>query len=149
MSSHNAASLAADLRQSIGLDKPKSVPKELGVKRKKFDEDCVRKCQEVIGSWSNPFMTSTNIIALSSGITANEDIQNDLLKAKEVGQSRLEIFIKDRIETGTVDFYAPIKKNNLKTFDVKKKTLTMKVKDQKVAIRADRETFARLVVFFI
>ena len=65
-----------------------------------------------------------------------------------MSQSRLEIFIKDRIETGTVDFYAPIK-NNLKTFDVKKKTLTMKVKDQKVAIRANRETFARLGVFFI
>ena len=61
-----------------------------------------------------------------------------------MGQFRLDIFIKDRIETGNVDFYAPIKKNDLKTFNVKK-TSIMKVKEQKIAIRADRETFARLL----
>ena len=76
----------------------------------------------VIDSWSNPFMTSTSIISFSSGITASEDVQHDLLNAMKVRQSRLDIFINDRIETANIGFYAPIKKNNIKTFDVTKKT---------------------------
>ena len=96
-------------------------------------------------SWSNPFMTSTSIISLSCGITASEDVQHDSLNATKVGQSRLDIFINDRIETANIDFCAPIKKNNLKMFDVTKQTSVMKVKDKKVAIRDDRETFARLL----
>ena len=89
-------------------------------------------------------MTSISIISLSSDSTASKDI-HDLLNATKVGQSRLGIFINDRIETANINFYAPIKKNNLKMFDVTKKTSVMKVKDKKVAIRADRNTFARLL----
>ena len=51
LSSHNTATLAADLRQSIGLDKPNSLPKDLGGKRKKFDEASINKCQQVIGNY--------------------------------------------------------------------------------------------------
>ena len=50
LSSHNTATIAADLRQSIGLDGSNSVPKDLGKKRMKFDEESVRKCHEVIGN---------------------------------------------------------------------------------------------------
>ena len=97
------------------------------------------------GSWCNPFMASTSIVSLSSGITASAEVQEDLLKAEEVGQSCLDGFVKDRVESSNVGFYETIKKNQLKTFDVKKNTLIMKVKDQKIAIRADRETFGRLL----
>ena len=77
-------------------------------------------------------MTSPSIISLSFGITAREDVQHDLLNAAKVGQSRLDIFINDRIEIANIDFYAPIKKNNLKTFHATKKTSLMKVKDRKL-----------------
>jgi len=88
---------------------------------------------------------STNIFSLSSGITATDEVQKDLLDAKNVGQSCLQRFVKDRIESDDVGFYNVLKKNKLRTFDVKKKTSTMKVNGQKIAIRADRETFARLL----
>ena len=82
---------------------------------------------------------------MSSGITASEETKKDFLNALEVGQSCLSAFIKDRIETNDVGFYSTIQKNQLKTFDVKKKTSMVKVKDKNIAIRADRETFGRLL----
>lgn len=84
-------------------------------------------------------------MSLSSGITANAKVQDDIMNAQTVGQSCLDAFVKERIETNAVDFYAKITKNQLQTFDTKKRTSVMKVKDQQKAIRADRETFARLL----
>ena len=49
LSSHNAAIIAADLKMGIGLDSSNRMPKDLGKKRMKFDEDSVRKCHDVIG----------------------------------------------------------------------------------------------------
>ena len=62
-----------------------------------------------------------------------------------VGQSCLEAFVKERIETSSIDFYAKITKNQLQTFETKKRTSLLEVKDQQMAIRADREIFARLL----
>lgn len=49
LSSHNTATIVADMRKSIGLDKPSIIPKDLNSKRMDFDETCVRNCQDVIG----------------------------------------------------------------------------------------------------
>ena len=55
LSSHNTATLVANLKQSIGLDKPNRLPKDLGSKRKKTDEASARKCQEVIGKYLHSY----------------------------------------------------------------------------------------------
>lgn len=51
LASHNTATIAADLRKSIGLDGSNRI-KDLGKKRMKFDEESVRKCHDVIGKIS-------------------------------------------------------------------------------------------------
>ena len=69
-------------------------------------------------------------MSLSSGITANAKVQEDIMKAQTVGQSCLDTFVKEIIVTNTVDFYAKITKKQLQTFDTMKRTSVMKVKDQ-------------------
>ena len=74
------------------------------------------------------------------------EVQYDLLKAQKIGKLCLDTFITERIETNNINFYAPIKKNCFRTFEKEKKTVRLNVSNQKVAIRADRETFARLLL---
>ena len=58
----------------------------------------------------------------------------------------MDTFITERIETNNIDFYAPIKKNCLRTFEKEIKTVRLNVSNQQVAIGADRETFVRLLL---
>ena len=73
-------------------------------------------------------------------------MQQDLLKAEDVGRKQARNFINDRIKHHKVDFYDTIKKNKLKTFSTMKATKHISVKDKEVIIRADRSLFARLLV---
>ena len=80
-----------------------------------------------------------------SRVEAPEDIKKDLLEAETIGKNRLLDFVKSRIETNNIDFYAPIKKNKLRTFDTAV-AVKIKVKGKYIAVRSDRETFARLLI---
>ena len=102
LSSHNTATLAADFKRSLGLGILNTTTKDLGTSRKQFDEKATNLCYETISTWNNPFLTSSSIVSLSSGVTASVKIQSDLLKAKEVGEKCLEHFLKARIETNSV-----------------------------------------------
>ena len=83
---------------------------------------------------------------LSSGIVACHEVEEDMFNAENIGRRRLESFIEERIETNHTDFYATIKKSNLKTFQEQKKVATLKILNYKISIRTNRETFARLIL---
>ena len=112
----------------------------------RFDEKAVKKCYELINSWTNPFTKTSNIFYLSSGLVPCYEVQYDLLEAQKIGKLCLDTFITERIETNNIDFYAPIKKNCLRTFEKEIKTVRLNVSNQQVAIGADRETFVRLLL---
>ena len=59
LSSHNTATIAADLRKSIGLDKTNRKPKELNKRRMEFDESSVKNCKDVIGKYYLPLQYDT------------------------------------------------------------------------------------------
>ena len=88
----------------------------------RFDEKAVKKCYELINSWTNPFTKTSNIFYLSSGLVPCYEVQYDLLEAQKIGKLCLDTFITERIETNNINFYAPIKKNCLRTFEKEKKT---------------------------
>ena len=53
-----------------------------------------------------------------------------MFKAENIGRRRLKSFIAERIETNHTDFYATIKKNNLKTFEEQKKIVMLKIMEK-------------------
>ena len=121
LSSHNTATLIADLRKSLNLGIGDSTAKDLSSKRIRFDENAVKKCYQLINSWTNPFTKTSNISCLSSRLVPCYEVQYDLFEAQKIGKLCLDIFITERIETSNIDFYAPIKKNCLHTFEKEKK----------------------------
>ena len=51
------------------------------------------------------------ISGLASGRAAPKEIQDDLLNASHIGNEKLEQFLLDRVESASVNFHDPIKKN--------------------------------------
>ena len=145
LSSHDTETLMAVFKRGIGLDSRKG-SKDLSPKRTLDDESAVIKCCDCLNNWKNPFEDSDSLFCLSSGIAGCHEVEKDMFNAENIGRRRLESFIAERIETNHTDFYATIKKNNLKTFEEQKKIATLKILNNKILIRADREIFARLIL---
>ena len=62
---------------------------------------------------------------LSSGVNASEDEQQDLLRAKTVGQEKSTSFIEDRIKHATISFCGNVVKKLL----LHCKTLTIGIQE--------------------
>ena len=124
----------------------KSIAKEVSASRIKFDEESVQKCSDVIDTLTPIFKESDGIISISSGVNANQDVQKDLLAAKSIGDMKSAKFIRERIKDDDVPFYDPISKNNLKTFSSMNIKKSIKIKDESVLIKADRDFFGRMLI---
>ena len=88
--------------------------KKLGKKRIEYDEMTVRKCVSLTKEWSNPLQRAEELISLSSGQQAPEDVKQNLLKASKIGEKQLQEFFDNRILCNKVGFLEPIKLLKLK-----------------------------------
>lgn len=139
------AQLKMNMERSLRVFESVPTPKETTAARLKFDDDCVEKCYNVLSTWTSMFVDSHGIMSLSSGVNASQDVQQDLLRAKAVGQEKSSTFIEERIKHGHVPFHDPIRKNNLKTFSLNLKK-SVKIRDKNVVIKADRDFFGRMLL---
>ena len=81
------------------------------------DEKAVSRIISTIDSMLNPFdVYQDGIVCLSSGRVATEEIVKDLLVASEKGENAAQEFIDQRLLSKSVDIFAPIKSQKLKTF---------------------------------
>ena len=100
-----------------------------------MDEAAVGRCYNIIILRQNAFQKNEKIVDLPSQVEAPLNAVDNLLQAGKIGESCFKEFLKNRIETNSVNFYATIKKLRLRTFD-KRSALT----------KINRETFTRLLV---
>jgi len=96
-------------------------------------EKCVKKAQEAVESFINPFMVEDHdkLISLSSGAAAIADIASDVLRAEAAGKEAKEAFIRDRLEKND-NFFEPINRLNLKTLGNMNKQLKVTTANNKV-----------------
>ena len=99
-----------------------------------MDEAAVGRCYNIILR-QNAFQKNEKIVDLPFQVEAPLNAVDNLLQAEKIGESCFKEFLKNRIETNSVNFYAAIKKLKLRTFD-KRSALT----------KINRETFTRLLV---
>ena len=138
--------MLSSFKRSLNFDEKTSRSKDLGKKRIRKDEEAVQRCYNEVKCWGNPFEKGKSLTGLSSQVEASKAIVDDLLNAEEIGTNRFKEFLKKRVESNEINFYAPIKKNMLRTFDKTSGPKIVKVKNKEVAIASDRETFARLLI---
>ena len=87
-----------------------------------------------------------DIYCISSGLCVRLDIQEDLLKAKIYGKEMKDKFIRELLET-CINFFDPIKRSMLKTFESANKKVMVKTSDKRSSEYKQQEnlTFQLLV----
>lgn len=111
------------------------------------DEKAVTRIISTLDSMLNPFDTHQDgIVCISSGTVAAEEIKEDLLTAPEKGETAVKVFMYQRLLSPSVDIFAPIKAQKLKTFSDQAKTKKKSAAGKEVILRADKKLFSRLLV---
>ena len=122
-SSHVIAKINANLQSSIDIAQSSNSVKDLGKKRKFYDEQKVQDCYSLFANCNNPYQFSEELISVNSGAAVAAEIKEDLLKTNEVGKKYLKNFIDKRIKKNEQNLNNPIKKNMLLTIEsIEKKT---------------------------
>lgn len=110
--------------------------------------------QSIIGmlesDWINPIGTEeTELVSLSTGQIACEDITRDLLGAHRIGEQAYKEFKEQRLESNppALKFHDKMTKQKLKTFsDMKKKKGITKASGKEVVLKADRNLFGQMIL---
>lgn len=103
--------------------------------------------------WTNPFKCQKqDLVCLSTGKKATDEVASDLLQAKDVGERAYRSFSKERLEPNEsqakqVKFNDKMSKTKLKTFsNLNKKVKLGKGTPKEVVLKADRALFAHMIV---
>ena len=90
-----------------------------------------------------------DLICLSTGKMASEDVAGDLLRAKHLGERAFQSFSKERLEANPpkVRFHESMSKAVLKTYKhINKKVELRKGNAKEIVLKADRALFAQMIV---
>ena len=94
---------------------------------------------------NDPETDPGDLVHLSSGVVAPQDVCSDLLTAHKKGNDAFIVFSKERL-LGEIDLKETLKKFQLKTFTHASKRKRVVLKGKSVKVQNDRELLARLVV---
>ena len=106
----------------------------------------VQKCASLIEEWLNLFQKAEELVFLLSGQQAPEDLKQDLLKERKIGEKQPQEFIDNRILSDKVGFCEPIKRLKLKTFTSLKVKKTTRVKGKDHTIESRLKAFSRSII---
>lgn len=121
--------------------------KDLDSTRIHADEKAVTRIISTLNSMLNPLDTHQDgIVCISSGTVAVEEIEEDLLAAPEKGETAVKEFMYQRLLSPSVEIFAPIKAQKLKTFSDQAKTKRKSAAGKEVILRADKKLFSRLLI---
>ena len=100
-----------------------------------------------VNSMVNPFDYELDeLIHITSGVVTTQNVQTDLQSANARGELEFTKFCEQCLQTGTVDFFATMKKLNLKTFTSMSKIFRHNVHGKDITLTAERNLLARLIV---
>ena len=114
------------------------------------DEADVQSLLTTMEGWVNPFQGNVqDLICLSTGKMASEDVAGDLLQAKHLDERAFQSCSKKRLEANPpkVRFHDSMSKAILKTFKhMNKKVELRKGTAKEIVLKADRTLFAQMIV---
>ena len=113
------------------------------------EDNSINKLTETIKTFTNPFSsdqnTNTALYNLVTKVVMNEKTKKDLVNQSEEGRKLFSYFVQDRIKTGKINLWAPVKKRNLLTLKTSAKVIKVKAKDTIIELKENRK-FARLAM---
>ena len=133
INAHFRTDVTRSVKQMAGLTgRDKYVHKECSQTVLASKEASVKSVMQTINSWQDPFDSpfdaSVNLVSLSSGVTASDEVKVDLLQSYSSGEQQFLQFVQQRLVSSTKNFFDPLPKLKLKTFTtlVRKKSIQVR-----------------------
>eukprot|EP00057_Strongylocentrotus_purpuratus_P019489 XP_011673963.1 PREDICTED: uncharacterized protein LOC105442958 [Strongylocentrotus purpuratus] len=149
LSQHERAAITRECQEMAGRNTSTRQRIDLDRSRIDRDERDIQNIMDTILNMVNPFDASLEreqLYNITSGQMAPKPVLQDLKGAKEKGEEALMSFCQDRLLKQDVGFHDTLKRNKLKTFKDAAKSSITRVKGREIALKADRNLFARLIV---
>lgn len=122
--------------------------KDLDKTQKFRHEKDVQSIKCTLESMVNPFEPGReDMIHLTSGLVATQEVKSDLLSAKEAGEKRLQTFIQEKLLVPEPDIFSKLPMLKLKTFtSMAKKVKVMLKNGTETTLKNNRNLFARMLL---
>ena len=139
-----------NLKDTLHLSSSSCQHNDLQKSRIARDEAGVQSLPSALEGWVNPFQSQgQDLIYLSTGKMAPEDVACDLLQAKDLGERAYRIFSKERLEVNPpkARFHDTMSRAKLKIFSaMNKKVELRKGTAKEVVLKANRALFTQMIV---
>ena len=119
--------------------------RELGKARMRGDEEDVLKLVSCFTKYE-VFRQVENLVPVTTGDVASDEIRHDLLGAEEIGKTIVKEFVQDRLIKKDVKFHDRVKQQKLKTFEALYCVPVSLDNNKMVTLKADRDLLRRVVV---
>lgn len=119
--------------------------KDLGKARMRRDEEDVLQLVSQFTKYE-VFRHTNELVVVTTGDVANDNIKEDLLQAGQTGQTIVQEFVENRLIEKKIKFHDSIKQQKLKTFETLYSVPVSLDKGKTISIKADRDLLRRVVV---
>ena len=122
--------------------------KDLDETLKVHHEKDVQSIKSTLENMVNPFEPGREeILHLTSGLVATEEVRSDVLMAKETGEEKLQTFIQEKLLVPEPDIFSKIPMLKLKTFTSMVKNVKVTSKNgTEATLKSNRNLFARMLL---
>ena len=111
------------------------------------EEKNIEQLVKTMENFTNPFTEQSNdLFNLVTKVVMPSKVKKDLLEQNDIGQELFQSFVKDRIKSGKINLWSPMKKRKLQTWKTMGKKVTVSSAGQIVELQEDRNLFARMMV---
>ena len=110
------------------------------------EEKDVAQLTATIERFTNPFSdTHTDLFNFVTKVVMPETVKEDLCEQSEIGRRLFDCFVKERVQSGKVNLWSPMKKGKLLTWKTSAKVVRVTAADKIVEFQEDRSLSARMM----
>ena len=91
-------------------------------------------------------MMHIDLFNLVTKVVMPETVKKDLCEQSEIGRSLFNCFVKERVQSGEVNLWSPMKKRKLLTWKTSAKVVKVTTADKIVELQVHRSLFARMMM---
>lgn len=140
------AAVTRKCEEMAGYNSDMRSPKDLDPSRMMADEVSIQGIMQCVESMVNPFQDSSDeLLCLSSGLVATEEIKSDLLQAERLGEKAAATYMQERLLSKNTDMFKPIKAMKLGLIGDRQKSSKTQT-SKTIMLKNDRNLFSRLLV---
>lgn len=111
------------------------------------EEKGVAHLTSTIERFTNPFSDAhTDLFNLVTKVVMPETVKKDLCEQSEISRTLFDCFVKERVQCGKVNLWAPMKKRKLLTWKTSAKIVKVTAADKIVELQEDRSLLARMMM---